>query len=357
MRHIFPKRSKRKNACRAPRKKVSFTCLTAALFFAFSFLFTLPFFSAEKSATASADTGPKPSVRITFENMSDALCYGTLLSLEPSTGPACAWDGTEENKYIPNGVPEEIWRAFVDYEDTDGYYFLQCLWRVDETKTLNWTYFPPQNFKILLYYPESGAFVCGEKCERYAFHSYFSVDVSPSVLVATASGEAIPVEKTYDHTGEFFSLLFRVLVTVAVEIAIALLFGFKKKRSFRILLGVNLCTQLLLNGALNAVAYFSGAAEIIAPYLLAELLVFAAEAAAYVFLFGKKRSGDMNAQAAETNDSADGTSATPQNVATRLTDGKRDTMSAKKLVVYAAVANAVSFIIGLPLALLVPSLF
>lgn len=343
---LYDNEKRGKTRC-APRKNVRSLYFAAVLFFVFALPFFSSFFSAEKSVTASADTGPKPSVRITFENMGDTLCYGTLLSLEPSTGPDSVWDGTEEGKYIPGGVPEEIWRAFVDYEDTDGYYFLQCLWRVEQTKTLNWTYFPPKNFKILLFYPESGAFVCGEKCERYAFDSYYSVDVSPSALVAAASGEPISVEKNYDYSGEFFSLLFRVLVTVAAETAIALLFGFRQKRSFRILAGVNLCTQLLLNGCLNAVAFASGAAEIFTPYLLAELLVFAVEAAAYVLLFGKKRADDRCAQA------ADGEKA----VAAKENNGAREILSAKKLVCYALVANAVSFLIGLPLALLLPALF
>ena len=47
--------------------------------------------------TANADMGPKPSVRITFENLGDELCYGTLLSSRESTGPSSAWDGNEED--------------------------------------------------------------------------------------------------------------------------------------------------------------------------------------------------------------------------------------------------------------------
>ncbi len=45
------------------------------------------------SITASADTGPKPSVKVSFEGLSDELCYGTLLSASKSTGPASVWDG------------------------------------------------------------------------------------------------------------------------------------------------------------------------------------------------------------------------------------------------------------------------
>ena len=67
---------------------------------------------------ASADTGPKPSVRIVFENMGEQDCYGTLLSKYRSTGPASAWDGEEDSVYL-NGLDREIWEAFVNYEDGD----------------------------------------------------------------------------------------------------------------------------------------------------------------------------------------------------------------------------------------------
>ena len=57
------------------------------------------FISTLLPITASADTGPKASVRITFENMGDELCYGTLLSEKPSTGPSSVWNGKEEDAY------------------------------------------------------------------------------------------------------------------------------------------------------------------------------------------------------------------------------------------------------------------
>ena len=71
-----------------------------------------------------ADTGPKPSVQIQFQNMGDELCYGTLLSESISTGPATAWDGSspyESWQYGEDG--KEIWEAFVSYKDTNGWFF------------------------------------------------------------------------------------------------------------------------------------------------------------------------------------------------------------------------------------------
>ena len=127
---------------------------------------------------ASADTGPKPSIVIQFKNMGDELCYGTLLSKDKTTGPYSAWDGSEKD--MPDAVytDMDIWRAFVDYEDADGYYFLQKTFPCSEDKAIEWTYLPPSPFKILLYYPGTNTFISSGIYEKYAFDSYFSVDMN-----------------------------------------------------------------------------------------------------------------------------------------------------------------------------------
>ena len=59
--------------------------------------------------TASADIGPKPSVRIQFTGIQGETYYGTLLSERRSTGPSTAWDGYED---YPGWKPENekvIW--------------------------------------------------------------------------------------------------------------------------------------------------------------------------------------------------------------------------------------------------------
>ena len=98
----------------------------------FMLLFCMIFAVTALPITAKADMGPKPSVRIQFKNMSDDLCYGTLLSKEKCTGPAQVWDGTARNEQLYD-LDRNIWKAFVDYKDPDGYYFLQRGWTVSET--------------------------------------------------------------------------------------------------------------------------------------------------------------------------------------------------------------------------------
>ncbi len=229
---------------------------------------------------ANADTGPKPSVRIVFENMGEQDCYGTLLSKYRSTGPASAWDGEEDSVYL-NGLDREIWEAFVNYEDGDGYYFLQTAWHCSETKQLNWTYYPPDSFKILLYYPESDTFVSSGIYERYAFDSYFTV-----TMEGMEGGQILlTAQKSYDYTWELFSLVCRILITVLLEIGIALLFGFRGRKLLLTILGVNVVTQVTLNVILNVINYHQGFLAFLLGYFFLEFLVFVIETIAYAFLF------------------------------------------------------------------------
>lgn len=266
--------------------------------------------------TAHADTGPKPSVRINFENMGEEVCYGTLLSKTDSTGPSSAWDGNPEHIYNYD-LDIDIWQAFVDYEDVDGYYFLQEGWLCSESKELNWTYYPPSSFKILLYYPELDTYTVSGIYERYAFDSYFRVTMDGLEIKSVD-------DKAYDFTWELISLACRVVVTIALELAIALLFGLRQKKLIMTILGVNVVTQIGLNVALNIINYNRGAYMFVFCYVLLEILVFIVEAVAYTVLFRK--------------------SSEPQ-------------ISKKRTVSYALIANIVSFIGGMAIAQLVPGIF
>ena len=227
------------------------------------------------SVTVFADMGPKPSVRVTFKNLPEGPVYGTLLSKTSSTGPASAWDGDPEHAYIQPGAEDSsVWQAFVDYQDPDGYYFLQWYWDC-AAEPLEWTYYPPSDFKILLYFPESGTFASSQICQRHAFDSYFNATLKNGVLTAKVNNQ---VQLT-----EVWGLLCRMAITVAVELLIGLLFWPWEKDVFRLLIWVNIFTQLLLNLALNVYANFHGTGLFsLAPfYFLLEVAVMAIETRAY----------------------------------------------------------------------------
>lgn len=328
-----------------------------------TFVLLAPAFLRTETMKASADTGPKPSVRVTFENMGDELCYGTLLSKTPSTGPARAWDGTEDGKYIYAGADEAVWRAFTEFKDEDGFYFLQWFWRTDENKALNWTYYPPQTFKILLYYPDratdsgaadnsaggatrdskttaaSGAFCVSDVLKRYAFHSYYFVDMRNVQSETIGTIAKISVTQSYDYSAEILGFFVRFIVTLGVETLLALAFGLRTKRAFLTVLAANGVTQIALNLLLNVRLHFNNLYEVIPLYFFAELFIFAAEAALYCFILGKRKNGGENGSADENGGKA------------------AIVYSKKRLILYAFTANLISFCIGLPLAILLPAVF
>ncbi len=280
----------------------------------------------------SADTGPKPSTVIEFENMDGKTYYVTLLSETDSTGPHSAygkWDGEEPRV---NGDTEEIWRAFQSYEDTDGFYFLQVYSGFTGDGIFEWGYYPPAKFKILLYFPDSDTYIVSDEIyERYAFDSYYIVDGSKLELKdgpADASVHTVSIKniarKNYNYGREFFSLAVRVVITVALELLVALLFRYAKKYWLRTILFTNLATQLLLNAGLNFVAYKRGPAEFVFAYVGLELLVIIAEEAIYCVM-NRRASGE-------------------------------DRLGAS-LYAYPVAANIASFAAGLALARAIPGVF
>lgn len=287
--------------------------------------------------TVRADMGPKPSVRIHFENMGDELCYGTLLSKTKSTGPASAWEGIEyhakhnENKsYSYAAFDYETWKVFAEYQDEDGYYFLQEGWKVSETKKIEWTYYPPQSFKILLYYPETQTFAVSGIYERYAFDTYYTVDMDGvhinEVRCEEANGtpEGLEASRSYDYSQELISLAVRIVLTILIEMIIALLFGYRHKKQLLFLAGVNGGTQIVLNVLLNIINYKGGQLAFVLFYVLLEIAVFAIEAGIFYGRLGRM-----------------GNTSQPKWLA----------------VLYAFIANAASFGVGIMAAQWLPGIF
>jgi len=242
---------------------------------------------------ANADMGPKPSVKIEFIDMPEGECYGTLIGDKANLGPhrAVTREEFERNKdgkfdYAIEEYGYDLLLPFFDYVDKDDFMFYLELWNCGETKNLNWNYYPPQRFKIVLYFPESGTFAVSEICERYAFSSHFRVDMHGTIEDLDA--EPLTVKKNYDYFGEILALICRILITLGLEILIAL--PFRRYRQKRVLVTIavtNIFTNVALNIALNVVYYMEGSLMFAIYYLMAEFAVFLIEAITYCIFFRK----------------------------------------------------------------------
>ena len=102
-----------------------------------------------------------------------------------------------------------------------------------------------------------------------------------------STNERISAYRSYNYRMELLSLLVRILLTIAIEMAVALLFGFRRKKQLQILALVNITTQLLLNLLLNIIHYNSGPLIFIISYVFFEVIVFALEAGLYCRLLKK----------------------------------------------------------------------
>jgi hypothetical protein len=90
------------------------------------------------------------------------------------------------------------------------------------------------------------------------------------------------VRKTSDLPSELAGLLLRVILTLAVELALARVFGFREKEQRKVILRVNLLTQVGLNMLLWLWYYFDGPLAAMLRLALAEILVLVAESIAYL---------------------------------------------------------------------------
>ncbi len=283
-----------------------------------------------RSATVSADTGPKPSVHVQFEGVKEKVYYATLLSKTRSTGPWGIWYGEDRlalESYLKEGQSEEVFMKFVEYADADGYFFLQNLFTITKDKGLSWGYYPPNTFKLLIYDPQTDSFACSSVYEKYAFDSYYKVDVS-KVSFTQGEGEngspqlvknPIQAVQEYDWGKEIVGFLCRVSLTLAIEIALAFVFKLGRKGCLSLIVATNVGTQSLLNVFFNVFTYFGGFL-CLPVYFLAEAVVFALEAGVYCLCAAKIQG---------------------------MAERKK-----KTLVSYALAANAASFFIGVILSMI-----
>ena len=230
---------------------------------------------------AFADIGPKPEVAVQTTGLSGD-CWVTLLAEETVIGP---WHETEKGT-VAAVEPEEapVLDAFDAFKDPDGYHFLQWFDRVQDASPATWSYMAPKHFKILFWFPESGSYAVTEKLDRYAYSAVYRVDFS-GFDPAAGEVQTVAAQKNYDYAGEALGLAARFVLTLAVELLIALPFGYLRRQHLRVLLVTNLATQLALNLALNLTCYFSGSLAMWLLYPLLELAVFAVEAVVFRLAF------------------------------------------------------------------------
>ena len=133
---------------------------------------------------ALADMGPRPSVIVRMENLPDTQVYGTILSGEADVAPS-PW---YSNMLGEQEMPAEVAAAMAGYE-AEGFYFTGAVWDCS-AGAMSWSQNPPDTFKLLLYFPETGEFRSSGIVNAYAYDSWYTVDLARSRSAAATTTRA-----------------------------------------------------------------------------------------------------------------------------------------------------------------------
>ena len=155
-----------------------------------------------------ADMGPKPSVNIRFLGAPNEPYFVTLLSEQEQYGPWHRVYPYTISDYAKEELEVKAYTKFVEYQDEDGFYFLNYVQNCNETNTFAWTYYPPSTFKVAVYCPSSDELMVSEITKRVAFDTYFEAQYGTQPLQLR---EEIKLEK------KLLSFFVRVLLTIVVS--------------------------------------------------------------------------------------------------------------------------------------------
>ena len=251
-------------------KKLCLVCLLLSLF-------CLP---------VHADIAPKPSITVDLKGLEGRACWGTLLSAQESTGRFGVVDSLDHLEGYPTEEREAKEQFFrLGQENEEGLYFLNYMYDCSDGQFI-WYFYPPSEFQLALWFPDTKTLLVSETEKRYAFDSYFTLSLEELTLT---QGEqtGLSLSHSYPYGKELLAFLGRVALTVGIEVLAALPFGLWSRRQLKIILKTNVATQGCLNVGVNLFTYFGGAlagATIIfmTPiYLLAELVVVGQELITY----------------------------------------------------------------------------
>lgn len=233
------------------------------------------------SVSAFADCGPKPSLRVTLKGSRGEHFYATVIGKE-SKPMYKEIELTDEDYAQAENDPEAAaYIKFAEYSDGDGFVFFGKVWDSEKTRTIHMGYYPPDIFKVLVWYPDSGLMVSTGEYNCYAFSSYFTVDLD------NINGFDIKATPSYEYIREGIALLLRMALTIAVELLLALAFGYRGKKAMLFLAAINAMTQILLNIVLSIETFRNGFTGFFIAYIPMELIVFTIELIIYIFNLGK----------------------------------------------------------------------
>ncbi|MBO4235726.1 MAG: hypothetical protein J5928_04720 [Firmicutes bacterium] len=186
-------------------------------------------------------------------------CYGTLLSKSPGSG---GWNTKDD--HTPTYAPDSVKEAFKEYTDPDGYYYYNYFQDVS-AGLLQWTSYPPENFKVLLYFEDTDTFMSTESAKRYSLASPYKVQITNDGLI---------LKKNYDYITFILKLLLRILISAGLASLVSLFYCKRHTYKPKRFIITNIIFHVLVNIYISVFSFYHGftiveyISTLWAPYLI-----------------------------------------------------------------------------------------
>ncbi|MBQ6559459.1 MAG: hypothetical protein IJL85_01380 [Erysipelotrichaceae bacterium] len=177
------------------------------------------------------------TTEVTFVGIHET-CYGTLLSKKSESG---TWSYQLE---LDLNAPEEAMNFFKEYRDADHFFYLNYFQDVTDG-LLYWPYYPPEEFKILLYFPDTGEIIVSDPLSRYSLSSPFK---------AVISNDLMRVERNYDYFKMTRITFYRAVILTIAAVITAVLYAQPYNNEIRYMILGNFIYQAILN---TLIAFYS----------------------------------------------------------------------------------------------------
>lgn len=245
--------------------------------------------------TASANSAPRPDFVLHFSGI-EGTCYMTLLrekKIDEYSVYHVSVDGKRDKQLFdyelfghvrPDDIAEPIFQAFYNYKDPDGYYFVQQMANLTDNATA-YEEDNPEDFKILLYFPDSDKFISSEKIEAHSYFNCFNITVEDDQIVSvTRSTEYAEYGVSF---GDAMYLLFLLIQTIVLEMLVAIPFRFRRKKYMLTIFVTNLLTHPLMMGLVLVTNPSIHDSVLSFPFAFFEIGVAVIESLVYLWLFPK----------------------------------------------------------------------
>lgn len=221
--------------------------------------------------TVNADMGPKPSIYIDIVGIEGE--FVAAFAAKNVRGPNYDYE-----QWLESRGDSSEYHPIMEYKDEEGFKWITRYYKCNGESEIKFTYYAPNEFKIIIY-KDNELYKVTEATKMYAFRTYYKIDFSD---------EDIKMKNTYPYYKEVLEFILRLTITLAVEIGLYFLFRLHTKRNFKIVMIVNIATQLLLNIVINLSTFYQGELYALIILILCELVIFIVEPILYMILMRKK---------------------------------------------------------------------